>query len=730
MKTFPFCQQTSKVGPSIACLQMLGKFYGRPITDEQLRQLTDQSREGVGVISLSKMAEGLGYRTQAVNCFYEEIVENLSPPCIIMLADSQPAVLYRIMPGKKLLLADPRNKLSSVSEEDLLHGSDGFGLDLKSRYDVLLITLSLEFYEDNDGVAERLTWTSMLKYLTSSRRQIVQVFLALLISSLFQLIFPLLTQSIVDIGINTKNVRFITIILVAQLILVFSRALVDFIRSRLLLAISAIMSLSILSDFWRKVMKLPMSYFDTHPTGDTLQRVNDNRQVQTFLTGTAFSTLFSLFNLIIFSILLLFYSANLFIIFCFGSVLYFLWIWLFLKVRRKINYETFLLSSKNNTSTLQLIQGMQEIKLHNAEQLKRWEWENIQSRVLRLGFKSLSISQIQQAGALFINQGTDAIVTFLVAKAVIDGQLTFGSMLAIQYVLGQVNSPIEQLIVFIQNAQDAKNSLERLNEINQYPGEEASKHSQKYRLPENKSISIKNLSFSYPDARSTAVLNDICFDVPEGKVTAIIGLSGSGKTTLLKLLLRFYENYAGQIIVGEVDLRNINIEFWRSQCGVVLQDGFIFNDTVLKNIAVGVEHADIDQLKDSCKKANILSFIETLPKGFDTKIGATGVGISQGQKQRILIARAIYKEPKYLFFDEATNSLDGNNEKEIMQNLRQTFERRTVIVVAHRLSTVRDADNILVFNQGKIEECGTHDELSALKGRYFELVRNQLELSK
>jgi ATP-binding cassette subfamily B protein len=592
----------------------------------------------------------------------------------------------------------------------------------------LLLMPGPDFYKEQGEKEHKLSWGLILQYLKGSRRQLLQVFIALLITSLFQLVFPFLTQSIVDMGINTQNLQYVVIVLIAQLMLIFSRSIVEFIRSRLLLQVSIVVNLSILSDFLIKLTRLPLSYFDSRHTGDTLQRLNDNKMIQGFLTDTTLGALFSLFNFVIFAVVLATYNLSIFAIFTAGSILYFLWVYVFLRVRRRINYQTFYISSRENDATLQLVQGMQEIRLHNAEQLKRWEWENIQAGIFKLNLKSLTYSQFQQAGALLINEGKNVLITFVVARLVIEGQLTFGAMLAVQYIIGQLTSPIEHFITFMQSAQDAKISMERLNEIHQLKDEEDTRKSYLYTLPESRSIRIQGLSFTYPGAGNEPVLSNIDLEIPEGKTTAIVGLSGSGKTTLIKLLLKFYPAYTGQIKIGETNFTYVSPSFWRKQCGAVLQDGYIFNDNIARNIAVGETAIDQQQLIRCCKTANILSFIESLPNGFDTQLGVDGVGLSQGQKQRVLIARAIYRNPGYLFFDEATNALDANNERVIVDRLQQIFKGKTVVVVAHRLSTVKNADKIVVLDNGRIVEEGTHGHLTEKKGKYFELVKNQLEL--
>lgn len=608
----------------------------------------------------------------------------------------------------------------------------------------LIIEPTPSFYEQQGEKEHKLSWKLVLQYLAQSRWQITQVFIALMIASLIQLIFPFLTQSIVDTGINGQNLQFVVVILLAQLMLTFSKTIVDFIRSRLLLRISNILNLQILSDFWIKLTKLPVSYFDVHHVGDTLQRIGDHRQIQNFLTGSALNTLFSVFNFIVYAIVLMIYNVQLFFVFAIGSIIYFTWIQFFLKIRRRINYETFHLSAKENNATLQLIQGMQEIRLNNAEKQKRWDWENIQAAVFKLNFKNLNYNQWQQAGATLINQTQDIAITFIVAKLVIDGQLTLGAMLAVQYIIGQLSGPINQWVSFVQSAQDAKISMERLNEIHQLDEEEDPQKVYNKQLPEDQSILLKNLSFTYPGAGNEPVLKDINLYIPEGKITAIVGVSGSGKTTILKLLLKIYQQYQGEIRIGAGDcsvpgnevkrrkhglrFENIDNHLWRQMCGAVLQGGFIFNDTIARNIAIGEDHIEYSRLVQSCETANIYSFIESLPNGFYTQLGSEGAGLSQGQKQRLLIARAVYKNPDYLFFDEATNSLDANNEKEITENLDRFFKGKTVIVVAHRLSTVRNAHKIVVLDSGEIVEEGKHKELTELRGKYYELVKNQLEL--
>ena len=735
MPKFSFFKQQDAMDCGPTCLRMVSKYYGKSIAINHLRNLTEIGKEGVNLLGISYAAEKQGFRTRQVKISFNELLHDAPLPAIIHWGQNHFVVLTPNSKLKKIEIADPAKGLLKYTKKEFLQ----FWASTTNGDEELGIALLLEptpaFYEtnylnefDETTKGKAIGWQSLLQYFLQQKKYIVQLVLGLLVGSLLQLILPFLTQSIVDTGIQTHNLQFIYIILFAQFALFFGRTTVEFIRSKILLHISTKVNLSILSDFWIKLMKLPLSYFDTKQTGDIIQRLGDHRRIESFLTGSALSTLFSLFNLVIFSFVMLQYNVAVFFIFLMGSLLYFLWIKIFLQFRRNLDFKRFAIAAKENTATMQLIYGMQEIKLNNVEHLRRWEWESLQAGLFKLSYKSLSLSQYQQAGAFFINEKKNILITFFVAKSVIDGQLTLGAMLAVQYIIGQLNSPVEQLIGFIQQAQDAKISLERLNEIHELEEEEPNNKQFIEQLPNNKTISFNKLSFTYPGAGNEPVLQQVDLQIAQGKVTAIVGMSGSGKTTLLKLLLKFYDKYNGEIKIGETNLKNISPRFWRSQCGSVMQDGFIFNDTIANNIAVSDANPNYEKLVHACTVANILPFIESLPLGFNTKIGAEGNGISQGQKQRLLIARAVYKNPTYLFFDEATNSLDANNEKIILENLQDFFKNKTVIVVAHRLSTVKNADNIIVLHKGVIIEQGTHIELTNKRGEYYELVKNQLEL--
>ena len=734
-KPFHLFQQLDSMDCGPTCLRMIAKYHGRSISLDFLREKSQYGKAGVSLLGIAEAAENIGFKAVGAKLTMEQLIVDTPLPAILHWNQGHFVVLYKVKGDSycQFSIADPAAGLLTLSREDFekhwvatTEKDSGKGIAL-----LLEPTPRFKEIDFNSGEEEKpstLNWGFLFNYLGENKSFIFQLFIGILIGSLLQLVFPYLTQSIVDTGINTQNLNFIQIVLAAQLMLLFSQTMVEFIRSRILLYVSTRINLSLLSGFWTKLLRLPLQFFDSKHPGDIIQRVGDHHRIESFLTGASLNTFFSLINLIIFSIILLTYNLTIFLIFAVGSVLYVLWIQIFLKYRRQLDYKSFDISSRENNATMQMIYGMQEIKLYNAENTYRWAWEGLQARLFKLSFTRLSLSQYQQIGAFFINQGKNIFITFIVASLVIEGKLTLGAMLAIQYIIGQLNSPVEQFIGFTQQAQDAKISLERLNDIHSLEDEEPLHKQFNHQLPKQPDIHIRNLSFTYPGAGNEPVLRNINVTIPEGKVTAIVGMSGSGKTTLVKLLLRFYETYKGDIYVGNANFKTISPKFWRSMSGSVMQESFIFNATIQKNITVTDEQVDTERLVQACETANILSFIESLPLGFYTKLGAEGTGISGGQKQRIAIARAVYKNPKFLFFDEATNSLDASNEKVILENLQQFFEGKTVVVVAHRLSTVKNADRILMMENGEIVEEGTHAELISLKGNYYELVKNQLEL--
>ncbi len=727
MQKFPHYNQLDAMDCGATCLRMIAKHYGKSYTSQTLRKRSYITREGVSLLGISDAAESVGFRTMGVKVDFEKLIEEDVTPFIAHWRQDHFIVVYEITKNK-VYVADPAEGKITYNKQEFLKNWISTKENGEDQGIALILQPTPDFYDQSDEKADKTKFRFLFQYLRPHKKLIVQLVLGLVLGSLLQLIFPFLTQSIVDFGIANNNLSFIYLVLIAQMTLFISRMTVDFIRSWIMLHISTRINISLISDFLIKLMKLPIGFFDTKMTGDLMQRIGDHQRIESFLTGQTLGTLFSLFNLLIFGAVLAWYSMKIFFIFLIGSALYIAWIYLFMKRRRELDYKRFQEASSEQSNVIQLIQGMQEIKLQNAEKQMRWDWERIQVRLFKVSLKGLALSQYQQAGTVFINETKNILISFVAAYSVIKGDMTLGMMLAVQYIIGQLNAPINQFIGFMHSLQDAKISLERLGEIHNQEDEENIDDEKVAILPHDQSIRMQNIEFQYDKPHGEMVLKDVSLTIPENKITAIVGTSGSGKTTLVKLLLGFYEVNSGEILIGENKLENFSQAWWRGQIGAVMQDGFIFNDTIAKNIAVGQESINREKLLEAVKTANIQEFVESLPLGYNTKIGGEGHGLSQGQKQRILIARSVYKNPQYLFFDEATNSLDANNERIIMDNLNRFFKGRTVVVVAHRLSTVKNADQIVVIEKGKIIETGTHKELTKLRGGYYELVKNQLEL--
>lgn len=726
MSEFPFYKQTEAKDCGPTCIKIIAKHYGKLINTQQLRTLSETTRSGSSLLGLSEAVESMGFRSLGVKLNYIKLLET-PLPCIVHWNKGHYVVVYKIK-KEIIYISDPAHGLITYTKDEFIKHWIGNNADENTEEGiVLLVEPTPLFYREEFDKDEPFGFSFIFKYLFKYKKFIVQLIVGLLAGSLLQLILPFLTQSVVDVGIKNQDINFIYLILFAQLFLYIGKASLEIIRSWILLHLSTRINISLISDFFIKLMKLPISYFDARMTGDLLQRINDHKRIERILTTSSLTILFSLFNLVIFSFVLGYYSIQILGVFVLGSVLYISWVLFFFKKRKELDYKRFSQVSQEQSKVIELISGMQEIKLHNAERRMRWNWEYVQARLFKISTKSLALEQTQSVGSNFINEIKNMFITILSAKLVIDGEITLGMMMAISYIVGQLNAPVTQLISFMRDVQDAKISLERLGEIHNMEDEEKEGDEKVTNIPENAEITLKNISFRYTGGLEP-VLKDVSFTIPANKTTAIVGVSGSGKTTLMKLLLRFYELDKGEILVHNFNLKNISQKVWRANCGVVMQEGYIFNDTIAKNIAVGEDYVDTKKLIHAVDVANISDYIDGLPLGYNTKIGNEGSGLSTGQKQRLLIARAVYKDPKYLFFDEATSALDANNEMVIMEKLNTFFANKTAVVIAHRLSTVKNAHQIVVLDKGKIVEVGNHEELIKQKGNYYHLVKNQLEL--
>lgn len=727
---FPFYKQFDHMDCGPTCLRMIARHYGSYISLEKLRKLSETTRSGSSLQGISKAAEYIGFKSLGVKINFQSLQDDAPLPCIVFWNYRHFVVVYKIKKNQ-VYIADPAHGLLTYKKQEFIDNWIGKHANQSTEEGIVLLLEPTPRLKETlvDDITVKPGISFLLRYLKGYRRLMIQLGLGLFTVSLLQLVFPFLTQSVVDIGIQNRDTNFLYLVLVGQLFVFFGRTAVEIIRGWILLHLSARINISLVSDFLIKLMKLPMSFFDVKITGDIMQRIGDHQRIESLLTNQSLNVLFSIINFIVFGIVLAIYNIPVFLIFLSGTFTYFLWISFFMRKRKDLDHKRFSQMSDERMKILELITGMQEIKLQNAERQKRWGWEMLQVRLIKLQISSLRLEQLQSQGAAIINELKNILISFFTAKLVIDGELTLGMMLSVSYIIGQLNGPISQFLGFIFSLQDARISLERLSEIHNKEDEEPNDVDRMNELPENSNIDIKDLSFRYFGSEHE-VLKNINLNIPENGVTAIVGASGSGKTTLMKLLLRFYNPSKGKIFVGKSDLNNFTQFVWRQNCGSVMQDGFLFSDTIANNIVIGEEHIDKDRLRKAVHIANIQEFIESLPLSYNTKIGAEGIGISGGQKQRILIARAVYKNPRFLFFDEATSALDAQNESTIMENLNEFFAGRTAVIIAHRLSTVKNADQIIVMDNGLIIERGTHLELLSLKGAYFNLVKNQLDLEK
>lgn len=735
VKRFPHYLQHDVADCGPTSLRMIAKYYGKEYSSEMLRRHCCISREGVSMLGISDAAEYIGFRTIGVRISFEQLAEEALLPCILHWNQNHFVVCYKIEKKRKgeykIRISDPASQRLCYTKKEFLK----CWLSTKSgsidKGAALLLQPKSDFGKRDEEVEFKKHGISYFyKYLIPYKGQFVQLLLGMLVGSSLQLLFPFLTQAMVDWGIGEKNLDLITLILFAQLTIFIAQLSTGYIRNWILLHVNSRIDISLISDFLIKLMNMPLHFFDTRHTGDIMQRIGDHGRIKGFLMGNTFSIIFSFANFVVFGCILAYFNLKILVIFLMGNALYVCWILYFMKYRRELDIKRFNQSSAEQNKIIQLIQGMQDIKLNNCEKQKRWEWEHIQVNLFKIGVRGLTIGQIQQAGTVFFTQSTHIFISFIAARSVVEEQMTIGMMMSLTYIIGQISAPIGDFIGFVHALQDAKISLERLNEIHSQDDEEHGIGQKMSFLPKDKSITIEHLTFSYDGADRNYALEDVSLFIPEHKVTAIVGESGSGKTTLVKLLQGFYCPNSGNIKIGNVNLNAINPHLWRGRTGSVMQNSFIFSDSIAHNIALNTDDIDTERLLHAATMANADEFISQLPLGYNTKIGMEGIGLSQGQRQRILIARAIYKNPEYIFLDEATNSLDATNEREIMINLHDFYKGKTVVVAAHRLSTVKSSDQIVVLRHGRIVEVGTHEQLVQKKGDYFKLVKNQLEFGK
>lgn len=729
-RKFPVYYAHDSVDCGPTCIKMISQYYDRFFSNEYLSRISFLSRDGVSLQSLKEASETIGFTAVPVKISYEDIIKHAPFPCILHWNHDHFVVLYKIskniFSAKKakstFTIADPADGLITIDEQTFkkywLPGANKKGT-------ALLLHPTDAFYDHPEKKDTANKIRISFKYLYPHKKILLQVAFTFLIGSLISLAFPLLMQILIDQGVNGKNISLVYLVLLSQVLLFVGDTVLGNIRSWLLMYVGTRISFMIISDFLNKLFRLPIRFFDSKKIGDFSQRMDDHHRIERFLTGSVLHSCFSILSIAVFTIIIAYYSVKVLLVYVFLNSLGISWVFLFKNKRKQLDARFFSNKRRTVDKFHEMITGMQEIKLYNNEKLNIAQWEELQLDHFKLNERSALLQQYQHSGFLIFSNLKNILISFISAGEVIHGNMTLGILLSISYIVGQTNGPITQLVDFVKLAQDAKLSMERLEEIHNESDEEKDPATNGLSL--QKDIFLQNVSFQFEGKLSPFVLRDVSFTIPRGKTTALVGASGSGKTTLMKLLLRFYEPVTGTIKIGNSPLHSISPRLWRGQCGTVMQDGYLFNDTIANNIAMS-DMIDDTRLNHAISVAHLEKFIEQLPLGVSTKIGSSGAGISGGQKQRILIARAVYKDPQHIFFDEATSSLDATSESVIMKNLDQFFHKKTVLIIAHRMSTVKNADQIIVLDNGKVEEIGTHETLIKQKQKYFELVKNQLEL--
>ncbi len=720
-------------GPT--CLRIIAKYYGKSCSLQYLREHSFITREGVTMLGLSEAAENIGFRTLGAKITLDDLADNMPLPCILHWNQNHFVVCYGVR-GKgtrrKFLIADPGiGKVSYNDREMRKHWLSGM-LEGNDVGLVMQIEPGTNFYDipeetnPKDGSQRGLRY--FLKYILPFRKQIAELLVGALVVMMLSYCTPFLSQSMVDIGIKNRDLNFIVLIMVVQIIIALSQTVLQFVQSWISLRMNTLININLVEDYLKKLTRMPLYFFETKTLGDILQRIGDHSRIKSFLMNNLVDMFFSVGTFLVFGTVLSIYNGQIFAVFIIGNGLYVLWTLLFMKYRRELDYKSFEQSAKLQNNMVQFFDGLPEIKMNGIERSKLWEWEHLQAGMYKISMRALRIGQIQSSGSLFFSTTTNIFVSYISARMVVTGEITLGMMMSLSFIIGQVAGPIGSFVRFAHSWQDAKISLERLNDINGQVDELTNMEGMLSEF-DNGDITLDHVSYSYSGDRNQLALNEVSLIIPKGKVTAIVGASGSGKSTLMKLLQGFYKPLEGRIMIGKIPLQMIRPQTWRKRIGAVMQDGFIFTDTIAHNIGMEADKIDNRRLYEATSKANLLDYITLLPNNFNTKIGREGIGLSQGQKQRILIARTLYKNPDYVFLDEATNALDANNEGQIMANLLDFFSGKTLVVVAHRLSTVRGADNIIVLDRGRIVEQGTHDQLIQLGGYYYSLIKNQLELN-